>query len=172
MQLCWKQVLCVKIHLVILRDTQYPILQFFYVFLQGFAEGCPPLLCTFAADFAHQKLLMKFNHNTNELHSLLHQTFHRYAKGLSNAAGRICIATLTVTHGGNGHTRNQSFICKVLDTDILPGHFCNQLHSVDSHCYIILSLAYANNITLAKSNVKTKMLTFASFLLKTVVYYF
>ena len=42
MQLCWKQALSAKIHLVILRDTQYPILQFFYVFLQGFTEGCPP----------------------------------------------------------------------------------------------------------------------------------
>ena len=172
MQLCWKQVLCAKIHLVILRDTQYPILQFLYVFLQGFTEGCPPDLWINAADFAHQKILMKLTRQNDENHSLLHQAFHRYAQSLSNAAGRICIAALTITHSGNGHTRNQSFICKVLDTDILPGHFCNQLDSVDSHCHIILSLASANNIPLAKSKVKTKTLTFASFLLRNVLYYF
>jgi len=38
----WNRIPCAKIHLVVLRDTQYPILQFLYVFLQGFTEGCPP----------------------------------------------------------------------------------------------------------------------------------
>lgn len=70
MQLCWKQTLCAKIHLVILRDTQYPILQFFYVFLQGFTEGCPPDLWINAADFAHQKIVMKLAHLASEKHLL------------------------------------------------------------------------------------------------------
>ena len=115
---------------------------------------------------------MKLIRGNNESCSLLHQAFHGHAKSLSNAAGRICIAALTVTHSGNSYARDQSFICKVLNADILPGHFGNQFNAVNSHCYIILSLASANNIALAKSKVKTKMLTFASFLLKAVVYYF
>ena len=115
---------------------------------------------------------MKLICENNEFYSLLQQAFYGHAKSLSNAAGRICIAALTVTHSGNGHARNQSFICKVLNANVLPSHFGNQFNTVNSHCYIILSLASANNITLAKSKVKIKILTFASFLLKTVVYYF
>ena len=53
---------------------------------------------------------------------------------------------------------------------VLPGHFGNQFDTVNSHSIIILSLSYANNITLAKEYVKAKTLSYALFLLKIMLY--
>lgn len=112
---------------------------------QGFTEERSPLLWTFAADFAHQKTLMKLIRWNGENYSLLHQAFHGHAKSVCHMPGGGAPDGKPLAHFVDSTVSSSCFTGQFFTGQVLSGHLSNDFYSVNgygfSHVFVLTSNA-------------------------------